>query len=144
MIDNRNSVAQALGFFHVMGRVDDRLSLPFESSMPVEDEVARLRMTPTGRLVEHQNRRIMNQRGGEIESAFHAPENAPASFFPCPADPRIQAPRQSVLSSDGRYTVELSEKLQVFGGRQPIINRDRLRRVADTLADVGPRRVVGR
>jgi len=68
----------------------------------------------------------MNQRGGEIDRRFMPPENAPASFFPCPADPEFKRPGNPFFERRRLYR-RAFRKLQVFGGRQPIINRDRLR-----------------
>ena len=71
-VDDRDAIAEALGFFHVMRRVDDRAAFAMQRLDALEDLVARLRIDADGRLVEQQQFGIVQDRGGQIEPPLHA------------------------------------------------------------------------
>src|SRR5262249_29329743 len=54
LVHNGDPVAETLGLFHVVGGVEDGLSLPGQLADRVEDLVARLRIDARGGLVQQQ------------------------------------------------------------------------------------------
>ena len=72
VVDDDDAVAQALGLFHVVRGVEQRLAATAQRLEVVEDGVAALRIDADGRLVEDQDVGIVDQRGGDVEAPLHA------------------------------------------------------------------------
>ena len=72
MVDDRDAVAQLLGFLEIMGGQHHRHALPVEPADIVPQLLAKLDVDPGGRLVEHQDRRRMNHRLGHQQPPLHA------------------------------------------------------------------------
>ncbi len=71
VIDNDYAVAEALGFLHVVGGVDQRLAALLEGLEVVEDGMAALRVHAHGGLVEKQNLWVVEQRGSQVKAPLH-------------------------------------------------------------------------
>ena len=72
VVHNRDAIAEPLGFFHVVRRVNQRATVGLQLFDALEDVVARLRIHAHGRLVEKDYLWIMHQGGGHIEPPLHA------------------------------------------------------------------------
>lgn len=72
LIDDGDAITEALGFFHVMGCVDDGGAAGLEFADQIENAVAALRIDTCGGFIQEQERRVVEQGGGEIEAALHA------------------------------------------------------------------------
>src|SRR3546814_750744 len=70
LVDDADAVAQPLGLFHVVRRVEDGHALARELLDGVEDRVAGLRVDPDRRLVEHQQLRAVQQPDPDVEPAL--------------------------------------------------------------------------
>ena len=70
-IDDDDAVGQALGFLHVVRRVEQRLAAALQLFEVVEDGVAALRVDADRRLVEQQDVGIVQQARGEIQPPLH-------------------------------------------------------------------------
>ena len=68
VIDDRHTIAQALGLVHVVRRQQDRSARGAEVANEVPQLPARLRIEPGGRLVEEQEIGIPDQRARDRES----------------------------------------------------------------------------
>src|SRR5688572_24604923 len=66
-IDDRDSIAEPLGFFHIVGRENDRASLQLERLDELPELPARLRIEARGRLIEEEELRIADECAGERE-----------------------------------------------------------------------------
>ena len=70
--DDRDSVGQELGFFHVVGREKDRLPAVLESLEHIPDLASGVRVEPGRRFVEKDDLGIVDQRGGDPEPLLEA------------------------------------------------------------------------
>ena len=73
MIDDRNAVAQLVGFIHVMRRQEDGeipSGLDFSQHLPHSD--SRDGVQPCRRLVEKEDTRLVDQPAGDFDAASHA------------------------------------------------------------------------
>ena len=68
VVNDRNAVAQLLGFLEIMGGQHDRDALPIQSPDIVPQLLAKLDVDAGGRLVEHEDRRRMDHRLGDQEA----------------------------------------------------------------------------
>src|SRR6185436_9394224 len=67
MIDDRDTIAQTLGFLHVVRGQNDRSPFRLELGDEVPELATRLRIESGGRLVEKQQLRIPDERAGDGE-----------------------------------------------------------------------------
>src|SRR5262249_30860881 len=72
VIDDDDAVAKALGLFHVMSGVDERLAPRLQCKQVIEDGVAALRINANSGLVEQKELGIVQQRSGQIQASLHA------------------------------------------------------------------------
>ena len=72
LVDDADTVAEALGLLHVVGRVEDGHAALAQRVDRLEDGVAALRVDADGGLVEHQQLRLMQQTDADVEAALHA------------------------------------------------------------------------
>ena len=95
-VDDGDAIAEALGFFHVVGRVDDGAALAVQRFDVLEDLVARLRIDADRGLVEQQQVRLVHERGGEVEAPLHAARiGADAIVLAIGEADEIEAPRHA-------------------------------------------------
>ena len=71
VIHNRHPVAEALGLFHVVGRVKDSRSRLLKFLDGIEDEIARLWIHAYGGFIQEQDLRFMQEGAGQIQTTFH-------------------------------------------------------------------------
>ena len=77
VIDDRDPVAQLLGFLEIVGRQDDGDALGVEPADIVPQLPAKLDVDARGRLVEHQDRRRMDHRLGDQQPPLHSARQGP-------------------------------------------------------------------
>ncbi len=132
MIDDDQPVAQPLGFFHVVRRVNQRLAALLQRLQIVEDGVAALRVDAHGRLVEQQDLRIVQQGGGQVEPPLHAAAER-AHLILCAVAEAHQIERlcYRLLCRGAIQIVKGAEKSQVVVGGQFIVEGDVLRHQPD-------------
>src|SRR5579862_1480091 len=68
MIDNRQTIAQALSFIHVMSGEQDGAAIALKGANDVPKLATTLRIESGGGLIEKQNFRIADQSGGNSET----------------------------------------------------------------------------
>ena len=71
VVDDDDPVAEALGLFHVVRRVEDRLPRVAQRLEAFEDGVAALRVDARRRLVEQKDVRVVEKPGREVQTALH-------------------------------------------------------------------------
>ena len=72
VINDGDAIAETLGFFHVVGGVNDRHPFGAEGFDHLEDVVARLRIDTDGGLVHEHDAGAMDETARHVESALHA------------------------------------------------------------------------
>ena len=72
LVHDDEAIAQLLRLVHVVGRQDERHAALLEPVQAVPQQVPRLRVQAGRRLVEEQDRRLVDERAGDRESALHA------------------------------------------------------------------------
>ena len=77
MIDDRDTIAQTLGFLHIVRGQDDRSPFRLELGDEVPELATRLRIESGGRLVEKQQLRIPDERAGDGEPLLLAAGQGP-------------------------------------------------------------------
>ena len=71
LVHDDEPVAQLLGLVHVVGRQDERHAPLLEPVEPVPEQVAGLRVEAGRRLVEEQDRRLVDERPGDRQAPLH-------------------------------------------------------------------------
>ena len=89
-IDHDDAIGEALGFLHVVRRVEQRLAAALQFFEVVENRVAALRIDADGRLVEQQDVGIVQKACGQIQAALH------------PAAERLHALARAIGEADQR------------------------------------------
>ena len=137
-VDDRDAIAEPLGFFHVVRRVDDGAAFAVQRLDALEDLVARLRIDADRRLVEQQQLRIVHHRRGQVEAPLHAAGiAADAIALAIGEADEIEAPLHALVERRAGQAVDLAEEAQVLFAGQQVVERERLRRDADLLAHRG-------
>ena len=73
VVDDRHPVAQPLGLFHVVRRVDDRhAGVSVQPLHVVEDVIPALRIHANRRLVQDQQLRLVQQARRQVQPTLHA------------------------------------------------------------------------
>ena len=119
LIDDPHPVAQALGFFHVVGRVEDGHALGGELLDRLEDRVAGLGIDPDRRLVEDEELGAVKEADGDVEPALHASREFLGDVG-CPirqAD-HFEHLGDPALEGVSGHPVETAEERHVLGRRQ--------------------------
>src|SRR4051812_21054371 len=70
MVDDRDTIAKALGLFHVVCGEDDRAALGLEFRDQLPQLAARLWVEACRRLIEEKELRVADERAGDRESLF--------------------------------------------------------------------------
>ncbi len=142
VVDDDDAVAQPLGLFHVVRRVEQRLAAAAQLLEVVEDGVAALRIDADGRLVEDQDVGVVDQRGGDVEAPLHAAAEGRRLVLGAigQAD-QLQRRVDALAQQRAGEAVERAEQLQVGGGAEVLVDRELLRHDAD--AALGARAVLG-
>ncbi len=138
VVDNGDEVADALGLFHVVGGVDDGAALIAQGADDVEDGVAGLRVDAGGRLIEQDERGIVDERGGEVEASLHAAGVFLDAVACAIGEANAGEETLGTLATEG--TVELvegGEEVEVLDGGEFIVKREGLGGDADSSADGG-------
>lgn len=82
VIDDREPVAELIGFFHVVRGQQDRLTLSVQFAEDLPEREAALRIQPGGRLVEEQGGRPVHDRPGDHETLRHPTRERRHRFRP--------------------------------------------------------------
>ena len=72
VVDDADAVADAVRLLHVVRRVEDRHAARAECADALEDRVPALRIHADRRLVQHEQRRPVQQPGRDVQPAPHA------------------------------------------------------------------------
>ena len=122
VVDDDDAIGEALDFFHVVRRVEQRLAAPLQRLEVVEDRVAALRIDADRRLVEQQDVGIVQQAGGEIEPPLHAAaERLDAIARAIGEADELERRRDRLVERGARQAVERAEEAQVV--RAPTARR---------------------
>ena len=73
LVHDDQAIAQLLRLVHVVGGQDDGHPLPFQLADALPDEVTGLWVQTSGRFVQYQDARFVDQRPGDDEAALHPP-----------------------------------------------------------------------
>ena len=142
VVHDDDAVAQPLGLFHVVRRVEQRLAAVAQRLEVVEDGVAALRVDADRRLVEDQHVGIVDQRGGDVEAPLHAAaEELRLVAGAIGEADQLQRRVDALAQQRAGQAVERAEELEVGGGAEVLVDRELLRHDADAALGVG--RVLG-
>ncbi len=72
MVDDGNAIAQTLGFFHIVRRVDERHALAAQLLDHFENIVARLRVYSHGGFIHQDQLGLMYEAGCHVKAPLHA------------------------------------------------------------------------
>ena len=114
-VNDADSIAEALCFFHVVRCIDDRPATRLKLFDVIEDCITRLRVDADSRLVEQEERRIVHQRDGQVQPALHT-----AGICLCPIPPpvgqahEIQGPRDAVRKSPAAHSLKPGEEENIL------------------------------
>ena len=131
MVHDGHAVAQLGGFLHVVGREHDRLALGLESFDQVPERAPRLRVQTSGRLVQEDQFRVVDQCQGDRQTLLLTPRELHRSRPGALA----QVDRVDQLLGRQMVGVETAEEIQQFGDRQARIQRHTLELDSDPLLD---------
>ena len=138
LVHDRDTVAEALGFFHVVRRVEDGEAFFFEAGDVFEEVVAGLGVDADGGFVEQDDFRAMNHGGGEVEAAEHAAGVAlRAVFASVPEFDQFEGFFDASSEVGAAEAVEGAEEMDVFLAGQFEVECGGLRGDADLAADFG-------
>ena len=137
MVDDADARAQRFHLFHVVAGVDDGDAGAVEAADLVEDVVARLRIDAGRRLVQQDQPRLVDQRGAEVEPAFHAAgEGARAVVGAVGQADGLKRLSDALVQLRGFDAVQLAKEAQVLTGRQLTVKREFLGYNADLAAQI--------
>ena len=120
--NERDAVAQAIGFIEVVGREDDRPPGAPELFDRLADDERRLRVERGGRFVEEDDRRVVEQRPGDGELLLHAlAERAGHVVAPIPQREQAQVALDPLGSRRRIQPVQPAEELEVGGRAQLVV-----------------------
>src|SRR5215813_1299624 len=77
VVGDYEAIAKALCFFHVVGSIDQGLTLLLQRFEVAEYGVAALGIDPHSWFVEQQELRIMEQSSSQVQAALHASAECP-------------------------------------------------------------------
>ena len=104
----------------------------------VKDRVARLRVDPDSGFVQKDQRRIVDERGGEVQAALHAARVGHRAMGGTVFElHEPQRPTHACGEGCAAQTVNSAEEFEVFPAGQLVVHRERLRRDTDLPADGG-------
>src|SRR5437588_656169 len=131
-VENADPVAEALRFLHVMRRVEHGQTGPAESLDALQDGVAALGIDTDGRLVQHEQSRLVEQAGGDGQAALHA-AGVGVHPFVCPVGQahQFETGRHALVARSASQAIQASEEAQVLSGGEVGIESDLLGDVAD-------------
>src|SRR5216684_3269695 len=136
VIDDHNAVAEALGLFHIVRRVDESLATLLQGLEIVKDGIAALRINADRRLIEQKNLRIVKQGRRQIQTPLHA--SAERFHFVAGAireSDQIQDVVDCLLCLRTGERVKRREKSQIIAGGELVIKRHILRNESDLQLD---------
>jgi hypothetical protein len=129
VIDNRDAIAQLVGFVHVVRR-DENREIPFgldlAEHLPHRD--TRYRIEPGGRLVEKEDARLVHESARDFNAAPHsAGEILHLRIAPLREFDRLKQLVDQLHPRGARHTIQLREDDQVLLDAQLEIAGHRLR-----------------
>src|SRR6266478_7406126 len=136
VVNDDDPIAKALSFLHVVGGIDQRLAALLECFEVVEDGVTALRVHAYGWLIKQQDLRIVQQRRGEVETAFHpATERTYLVFRPISQADQIKRFHNCAFEDRTMQVIERAQKIKVVESSQFVIERDVLWNQPDLALD---------
>jgi len=136
-VQDRDSVAEAFGFFESVGREEDGHAPPPELINQFVHVAGRDRVQSGGRLVEEQHLRVAEQRPCQGDPLAQTLGQGAA----CIAGPvgQVDRPQSAVNTILWLWNlVQVGEAFQVLGHAEPQIQAGRLRHDRDLAADLHP------
>ena len=135
--DERHPVAQPVRLVEVVRREDDRPAGPPQRLDRLADDVGRLRVERRRRLVEEDDRRVVEQGPGDGQLLLHAlAERAGDVVAPVPQREQPQVPLDPLGARRGVQPVQPPEEVEVGRRRQLVVEARRLGQDADPGADL--------
>ena len=105
----------------------------------VPHATAEQRVDPGRRLVEEQQRRVVDQRAGQLEPALHpAREAAGAAAADVPQVDELEHLAGPPAPRPEQHPEQRADEVDVLAHGQVRVERERLRHVADPLAGLAP------
>ncbi len=126
LIDDRDALAQLIGFFHVLGREEDRhLLFLVQAAQVLPHRVPRLRIEARRRFVEEEDARVMHEARAEVEPPPHPAGvgvGAPIGGILQLQD--VQELLDSLLHERLGHMVEPPDQPEIFSAREFAIDAD--------------------
>jgi hypothetical protein len=136
VVDDDHAIAQTLGLFHVMRRVDERLAPASKRLQIVEDGVAALRVHADSRFVEQQDIGVVHQSARDVEAALHAAAEGPRLVLGTVGEAdQFERLDAALAQRVPRQAVERAEQFQIRPRRQLVVERKVLRHQSDAALD---------
>jgi hypothetical protein len=133
-IDERDAIA-VLGFVHVVGGDDDANPVAGERIDEVPEAPPRGGVHPGGRLVEEQDRRLVQHRATKRQALLPAARKVSDHRVRPVCEPRhADRELEPLLEPRALHPIDAAEEVQVLHDREIAIERELLRHVADMLA----------
>src|SRR5215470_4790756 len=115
-----------------MAGVENRDAAGVEPADLLKDVIPRLRINADGRFIEEKKSRLVDQTGGEIESAFHAArESAGAIIGPLDQSHRTQQLLDALSQNRCGQAIQFAEERQVLARTELRVDGYLLRHQAD-------------
>src|SRR3984885_3487331 len=135
MVHNRNPVAEPLGLFHIMRRVNNRHALVAQLLDHFKNMIARLRIDAHCRLVHQNQLWPMDHSGRHVEPPLHPTRKIfhQVTGAICKCRPS-QTKRDCLLKRGSAQPVIPSERFQIFQACQSRIKRELLRNPSQRIA----------
>ena len=132
--DERHLVAR-LGLVEVLGRDEQRPALVAQPMELVPDPAAQERVDARRRLVEEEQRRIVDERAGQLESPLHpARQPAGATTAHVPQVDELEDLAGPPPARAPQHPEQRGDEVDVLADGQVRVQGERLRHVADPLA----------
>src|SRR5947208_8178435 len=131
-VDDGEAGAHPFRDLQDVGREEDRLSLLAEVLEDVFHLAGALRIQAHGGLVEEENLRIVQQRRGQRDLLPHASGVAGKEIVgPLPEVEELEQSVDAAIAKAGLDVVEVARELEELAGAQLVVERCRVRDVAD-------------
>ena len=137
MVDDPDTVADALGLLHVVRRVHHGKAFAPEGLHPFQDGVAALGIDADGRLVQHEQLRVVEQSGRDVHAPFHAAgERVEAVVAPVGQLGQLEGLVDPGCHGTAPELVQPGKELEILPGGEVGVEGHILGHVADERLDI--------
>ena len=135
VVDDRDAVGETVGLLEVLGREQHRRAAVDERLDRVPERDPAAEVEPRRRLVEEQDRRPRDERGGEVEAAAHPARVGADEAAACIGEPELveQLGRTRACRSSPEV-VQAAHQLEVLEAGEVVVDGGVLPREPDLLA----------